>query len=86
MVMDPIQMNGICNWRIREGLTSLITDGQMISSRIKLPVNEAEVFAHSCTDGLQTFILHVMTQIFKKKKKVSEYNVISRNPFLAPGD
>lgn len=53
----------MCNWsqqgEVGEGLMSLITDGQIMSSRIKLPVNEAEVYAHNCTDGLQNISFHM---------------------------
>lgn len=41
----------MCNWNqcgeVGHGLMRLITDGQIMSSRIKLPVNEAEADAHN---------------------------------------
>lgn len=38
--------------RLREGLMNLITDGQIMSLRIKLPADEGEEGTHSCQGGL----------------------------------
>lgn len=46
-------------WRIRKGLMSFIKDGQILSPRIKLPVDEAEEYAYSCKDGLQNILFYM---------------------------
>lgn len=39
--------------RVREGLMNLITDGQMVSLRIKPPADEGEDHTRGCQGGLQ---------------------------------
>lgn len=53
-----VQLEPMC--RIKEGLVNLITDGQMMSFGIKLPVDEAEEY--NCKDGLQN-IVHVVMKL-----------------------